>query len=176
MCTYTLNNNKNNKRYDTVRGDFVSNRGEWFRWNFWMTKGQKDRLEEAARQTERSQASIVREALDMQLITILQNSEKMVAASELSIRQRKERVDLRPAKDTHLTGMKPAQAWDTILKEKRVYAGRLTIKDFDAWIARLEKNKRSIDPENPEYERVMEKYDIYIAELDEEREPYVGGV
>jgi len=151
----------------------MSKSKNWFRWNFWMTKSQKDRLEESARLTERSQADIVREGLDLYLVTILKAPE-MIEACELAIRQRRERVGLEPAKDTHITGMKPAQAWGTIEKEKKIYAGRLTVKDFDAWIVRLEKNKSSIESGNPEYDRVMEKYDIYIAELSEERKQYVA--
>ena len=152
----------------------MSKQGEWFRWNLWMTKAQKDRLEEAARELEMSQASIVREALDLHLIDVLAAHEKMVAASELAIRQRRERMDLGPAKDTHSTGLKPAQAWGAIKKEWKIYGDddALTEKDFDDWIRMLEENKQSIDPSNPGRERVMEKYDIYIGRLREERKKY----
>ena len=147
---------------------------EWFRWNLWMTKAQKDRLEEAARELEVSQASIVREALDLHLKDVMAAHERIVAASELAIRQRRERMDLGPAKDTHKTGLKPAQAWQAIKKEWAIYGDdeALTVLDFDDWIRMLEENKQSIDQDNPGRARVMEKYDIYIGRLKEERKRY----
>jgi len=137
-----------------------------------MTKSQKDRLEEAARLLERSQADIVREALDLHLPSILEST-GMIEACELAVRQRKERMDLEGPKDRHRTGLKPRQAWETIIKEWDVYKDMLTVDDFDAWIERLVENKKSIDPKNPEYKRVMRKYDMYIARLHEERKKYV---
>ena len=122
-----------------------------------------------------SQSELVRGAIDKDLILHAENDEE-ISATEIAIRQRKERLSLMTPKDGHASGMIPVGAWETIEKELAKYKnlGVLSEKDWESWIRRLAENKASIDDDNPEKERLSEKFDLLTNKLKGMRKKWRG--
>ena len=78
--------------------------------------------------------------------------------------------------DMLLTGhdalMKLFRLWDEIQEQRRVCEDSITMDDLDVWVGQLVTSKRSVNPDNYEYELVIDMYGRYIARLREERKNY----
>ena len=85
-------------------------------------------------------------------------------------------ANMYPAQPTYgyKTAMQLLGAWQTIKKERKAFEelGIINAKDFDAWVRRLEENRDAIVTENPEYERMAEKFNMLIVQLRKEQRAY----
>ena len=146
---------------------------KWTLFNFRMPTAMKARIEIMALRRGEPQSEIVRLSID----DFLQKhaaSDGEKNAAEISSRQRRERINLMQPKDGYKTAMQLLGAWQTIKKERKAFEelGIINAKDFDAWVRRLEENRDAIVTENPEYERMAEKFNMLIVQLRKEQRAY----
>lgn len=144
--------------------------GRWVLFNLRLPPNMKARIESVSLRKGESQSELVRLAIDEYLLKHAESEEER-KASEIATRQRRERINLMQPKDGFKTEMQVFGAWATIKKARKGFEelGILISEDFDAWIKRLEENKTSIDPENPERIRIQKKFDLLIARLSKEK-------
>jgi len=83
-------------------------------------------------------------------------------------------VDIR--EDMRLTGHRAiielSDRWQEMRVQQQACGDGVTMDDFDMWIGQLVANKRSVNRDIYDYDRVMDLHDRYIARLREERKNY----
>jgi len=139
---------------------------KWILFNFQMSPEMKYMIEDQAFKLKITQSQLVRSATEEFLANHAETEQEKEFA-ELVMRQRRERLGLMKPKDGYKSEMVIFGAWQTIEKARKELErlGILDAEDFDAWIKRLEENKISIDPENPERSRIQRKFNLLITRL-----------
>ena len=148
-------------------------KSSWVMVAFRMPPELKVRIDMLALRLGKTQSEVMRMAVG----AILKEnaiSESEIAAADIAMRERRELINLMDAKSEFRSSMLLSAAWEAVETDRRKLEklGPLMVEDFDSWIRLLGKNKASVEPGNPQRERLHKRFDVLIARLASERKKY----